>query len=587
MSGEILNQRSPANNISVISDDDDFEERVPPFRDLVCNQIRSACSIKLLKRRIPILNWAPKYQPKFLLEDCVAGITVGLTAIPQGIAYAVVAGLEPQYGLYSGFMGCFIYIIFGHCKAITIGPTAIMALMTQPYITGKSPDFAVLLAFISGVMTLLFGILNLGFLVQFISSSVISGFTTAAAITIASGQIKSLFGLPGKGTEFLKAWENFFKNVSHTRPWDTLLGIVCIGILLTLKRIGQHRGSYRALAKYLSLSRNALVVFIGTLMAYIFSLYGMQPFLLTGNIGKGLPPFKLPPFTTVVNNQTVYFSDMITELGSSVISIPLISILETVTIATIFCEKGSAVDATQEMIAVGLCNIFSSFFSAMPTTGSFTRSAVNHTSGVRSPLSGAFTGALVLLALGLLTSTFYFIPKAVLAAVIISAMFPMMEFKEIYKTFKIKRLDVIPLIVTLITCLLIGLEEGILIGVATNFILLLYSTSRPSISMENFTVENSKLLVVTPNQSLIFSSADFFRYKIIKYALEHDEAEYVIINGRFIQNIDITAMKKISGLIDNLKQQGKKVVFWNWENYNALSLVLPFESVDFKFHSLI
>lgn len=195
------------------------------------------------------------------------------------------------------------------------------------------------------------------------------------------------------------------------------------------------------------------------------------------------------------------------------------------------------------MIAVGLCNIFSSFFSAMPTTGSFTRSAVNHTSGVRSPLSGAFTGALVLLALGLLTSTFYFIPKTVLAAVIISAMFPMMEFQEILTTFKIKRIDVVPILVTLFSCLLIGLEEGIVTGVAVHLILLLYSTSRPTVTCERLTIEDHELLIITPNQSLIFSSADFFRYKVIKYVLEHEEVEFIIINGRFIQNIDVTAMK--------------------------------------------
>lgn len=196
---------------------------------------KGCCSTKILKRRAPVIAWAPKYQPKFLFEDMVAGVTVGLTAIPQGIAYAVVAGLPPQYGLYSGFMGSFVYIFFGSCKATTIGPTAIMALMTQPYITGKSPDFAVLLAFLSGIITLCLGFLNLGFLVQFISTSVISGFTTAAAITIASGQIKALLGLPGKGTEFLEAWENFFKNVKYTKWQDTTLGITSIIILLLLK----------------------------------------------------------------------------------------------------------------------------------------------------------------------------------------------------------------------------------------------------------------------------------------------------------------------------------------------------------------
>lgn len=202
---------------------------------MVKRSAKTCCSTKMLKRRVPIIGWAPKYNPKFLFEDMVAGVTVGLTAIPQGIAYAVVAGLPPQYGLYSGFLGSFMYIFFGSCKATTIGPTAIMALMTQPYTTGKSPDYAVLLAFLSGIITLVLGLLNLGFLVQFISTSVISGFTTAAAITIASGQIKALLGLPGKGTEFLEAWENFFKNVKHTKWQDATLGIVSIIILLLLK----------------------------------------------------------------------------------------------------------------------------------------------------------------------------------------------------------------------------------------------------------------------------------------------------------------------------------------------------------------
>lgn len=206
-------------------------------------------------------------------------------------------------------------------------------------------------------------------------------------------------------------------------------------------------------------------------------------------------------------------------------------------------EKNSAVDATQEMIAVGLCNIASSFVSAMPTTGSFTRSAVNHSSGVRSPLSGAFTGALVLLALGLLTSTFYFIPKTVLAAVIISAMFPMMEFHEIIKTYRTRRIDVVPILITLLFCLFIGLEEGILIGVGSNLAILLFSSSRPNILMENSEFGEHELIIVVPDQSLVFSSADYFRHTVTKYVLEHPGVDYVIINGQYIQQVDVTAMK--------------------------------------------
>lgn len=320
-------------------EDDDFREPFPRVGDVFRRSASNTCSSKQLKRRLPILSWAPSYKLQMLFQDIVAGVTVGLTAIPQSIAYAVVAGLPPQYGLYSAFMGCFVYIIFGSCKAATIGPTAIMALMTEPYVSGYTPDFAILLCFISGVIILLLGILNLGFLVRFISSSVISGFTTAAAITIASGQIKSLLGLPGHGTEFIPAWANFFKHWKQTRATDTILGVSAIIILLLLKHLGTYRGSFKAVAKYTSLSRNALIVFGGTLFAYILSIWGLEPFKLTGEIAKGFPPLRLPPFSTEWNNQTIGFVGMIKELGSAPIAIPLISILETVTIATIFCGE--------------------------------------------------------------------------------------------------------------------------------------------------------------------------------------------------------------------------------------------------------
>lgn len=215
--------------------DDDFRERLPPFGATLRSVARKACSINVLKRRFPITLWLPKYRPQFIIQDMVAGITVALTAVPQSIAYAIVADLPPQYGLYSAFMGCFVYILFGSVTAVTVGPTALLAAMTQPFVSGKSPDFAVLLTFLYGVVEFGLGILNLGFLVQFISSSVISGFTTAAALSIASVQIKNIFGLPGQGSKFISAWMNFFKNIKHLRVGDTILGFGSLALLLLLK----------------------------------------------------------------------------------------------------------------------------------------------------------------------------------------------------------------------------------------------------------------------------------------------------------------------------------------------------------------
>lgn len=258
---------------------------MPQLGQLMAANFRNGCcSEKMVKKRLPILQWLPSYERQFFVEDLVAGLTVGLTVIPQGIAYAVVAGLEPQYGLYSAFMGCFVYALFGSCKDVTIGPTAIMSLMVQVHVANLGPAFAILSAFLVGCVVLGLGLLNLGFLVQFISMPVTAGFTSAAAITIASGQVKSLLGLPGQSNEFLDSWENVFHNIHLTRLWDTVLGVATIVILLAMMQLKNLTGRWKAAGKYLSLSRNALVVIGGTVLAYLLSMGGETPFLLTGEL---------------------------------------------------------------------------------------------------------------------------------------------------------------------------------------------------------------------------------------------------------------------------------------------------------------
>lgn len=212
----------------------DHGQRWPDVGGLVRRHLRRTCNRSLLVRRLPIVRWARTYQPSFLYADGMAGLTVGLTAVPQGIAYAVVAGLEPQYGLYAELLASFVYCVLGSRRNVTIGPTAIMALMVQRYAL-MSADFAVLAAFCSGCLVLALGLLNLGFLVQFISLPVTAGFTTAAALQIGSVQVKSLLGLPGKSTEFLDAWVHVFANIGRTRLWDAVLGLATVAFLVGFK----------------------------------------------------------------------------------------------------------------------------------------------------------------------------------------------------------------------------------------------------------------------------------------------------------------------------------------------------------------
>lgn len=299
------------------------------------------------------------------------------------------------------------------------------------------------------------------------------------------------------------------------------------------------------------------------MLAYFLSNAGETPFLLTGNVTSGLPPVQLPPFSTVVNNQTYNFGDMVSELGTSVLALPLIAILESIAIAKAF-SKGKTIDATQEMIALGLCNIAGSFFSSMPVTGSFTRSAVNNNSGVRTPAGGVTTGIIVILALGLLANTFYFIPKATLAAVIIAAMFFMVEFHAAAEIWRTKKIDIIPFFATLISCLLLGLEYGMLIGIGINLCFVLYLTSRPKIANRVQRIHTSDVLIVTPDQNLVYSSAEYLKYSVLKLS-QQNLVEMIIIDGSAVGYIDSTITKILASIVEDLRIQERPVIFWNWQ----------------------
>ncbi|XP_011873494.1 PREDICTED: sodium-independent sulfate anion transporter-like isoform X1 [Vollenhovia emeryi] len=525
-----------------------------------------SCNLKrLLLRRIPILAWLPLYSWNKLLQDTLAGLTVGLTAIPQGIAYAIVAGLPAQYGLYSSFMGCFVYLVFGSSKDVTVGPTAIMALMVHKYVSDLGEDFAVLVCFLSGALITIMGVLHLGFLVDFISMPVICGFSNAAAIIIATSQLGTLLGIKGRSDSFINAISDVVNRIKDTQPWDTVLGVCSMAVLILLKKLpGKKLGTpFEKFMWLISLARNAIVVMIGTLIAYVLFSHEIRPFHITGNITEGLPPFSLPPFTIVNGNRTYTFVEAVNELGSGIISIPLIAILESIAIAKAFA-KGKPLDANQEMLALGLCNVCGSFVRSMPVTGSFTRTAVNNASGVKTPMGGVITGGLVLLACGLLTSTFKFIPKATLAAVIIIAMFYMFETQIFLVLWRTKKIDLVPLIVTLLCCLAVGLEYGMIAGIAVNLILLLYFAARPGLLIEERIVDGLTVLFVSPKQSLSFPAAEYLRERVMSWCDKSPASLPVVVEGRHVLRIDATVAKNLALLLSDLAARDQKIIFWNW-----------------------
>ncbi|XP_031777541.1 sodium-independent sulfate anion transporter isoform X2 [Nasonia vitripennis] len=559
------------------------ESELSSYLQQAGRRLRHACSRKTLYKRLPLLGWLPRYSSQDALGDLVAGVTVGLTVIPQSLAYSNVAGLPPQYGLYGSFLGCFVYILFGSCKDVPFGPTAIISLLTYQTVGQlEEPQLhAVLLCFLAGAVELLMGLLGLGFLIDFVSGPVSSGFTSAVALIIVSSQVKDVLGIPAQGSTFLQMWRSIGEHLQESSLYDAALGLLCIGLLLLLRavasvRLGseeqrRHSAKLRLLDRLLWLagtSRNALLVLGCGALAYGFP-GGESPFQLIGHIPSGMPGLAAPPFgySRPADNATVGFLEMAGNLGSGILVLPLISLMEDIAICKAFAS-GSSVDATQELIALGLANIGSSFVRAFPGSGSLSRSAVNNASGVRTPLGGLYTGLLVLLALLFLTPYFAFIPKATLAAIIIAAVIFMVEVKVVKPMWRAKKSDLIPGLGTFIACLVLQLELGIACGVGINVLFILYHAARPKISMERLKSRRGvDYLMLTPDRCLIFPSVDYVRNLVSKYGRRATGAAGastpVVIDCTHIYGADYTAAKVVESLTKDFAQRGQPLFFYN------------------------
>ncbi|XP_044272689.1 sodium-independent sulfate anion transporter-like isoform X2 [Tribolium madens] len=543
------------------------------LKSWVMNKARNACTKKMLHRRIPILGWLPKYDSESAIGDLVAGITVGLTVIPQALAYSNIAGLPAHYGLYSSFLGCFIYIFFGSCKDVPMGPTAIASLLTYQAVNGRGPQHAILLCFLTGIVQILMGFFGLGFLIDFVSGPVSSGFTSAVALIIVTSQIKDVLGIQGSGTTFVSTWKSLLQDIHNTNPWDSVFGICCIAVLLIMRvvtnlKVGPSNGELTKFQKIVNktiwligTSRNAILVIVCGFIGYSFCLNGEPPFKVIGHVPQGLPTVKPPPFSTNQNGTSESFWDMVSDLSSGIVVVPLIGLLEDISICKAFAN-GKAVDATQELLAIGISNVANSFVQAFPGSGSLSRSAVNNSSGVRTPLGGLYTGILVIAALLFFTPYFYYIPKSSLAAIIIAAVIFMVEVKVVKPMWRTKKSDLIPGLGTFIACLVLPLEYGILIGIGINLLFILYHAARPKITVEKLTShEGVEYLMLTPDRCLIFPSVDYVRNLVTKHSIR--QGIPVVIDCSHIYGADYTAATVIEVLTQDFAARDQPLLFYN------------------------
>lgn len=519
-----------------------------------------------LKSILPILHWLPNYKKEWLRGDVSAGLTVGVMLIPQGMAYASIAGLPAVYGLYASIIPILVYAFFGTSRQLAVGPVAMVSLLTATAIssfqgisTQEYISYAILLALLVGVIQFSLGLFRLGFLVNFLSHPVISGFTSAAALIIGLSQLKHLLGVDIPRSHHVhEIILNAIEKFSEINGITLLIGIVGIAIIVLSKKINK------------SLPGQLFAVVFGILAVTIFSLgEGSNAVSIVKEIPSSLPKFEIPVFNL----------EIVELLIPMALTISLISFMESIAVAKAIQKKHRdyKVVPNQELISLGLANVFGSFFQSYTTTGGFSRTAVNDQAGAKTGLASIISVALIVITLLLLTPLFYNLPKAILASVIMVAVFGLIDYKEALHLLKSSRTDFWMLIVTFISTLLLGIEMGIAIGVVLSLAMVLFQTTRPHTArlakvpnthfyrnIERFSnLEfNEEILIYRFDAQLFFANTNFFKDKLYEYEqLKKENLKLLIIDGESINNIDSTAIHALEEILSDYKSRNKTVYF--------------------------
>ncbi|MDA8731398.1 solute carrier family 26 protein [Flavobacteriaceae bacterium] len=504
--------------------------------------------MKKIKELIPILEWLPNYNSSRLKGDFIAGVTVSIILIPQGIAYALIAGLPPIYGLYCALVPQLVYAIFGSSRQVAIGPVAMDSLIVA---TGVSTlalagsdsyiAIAILLAFMVGSIQFLLGVFRLGFIVNFLSKPVISGFTSAVALTIGINQFRNLFGVDFVQSDQIQyvledIWFNIIDFNSHT----TVIGLISVGVIILLRRINKK-------------IPNALLVVVVGIFTIRYFGDEFSDVAIVKDIPSGLPSFSFPEMDI----------SQMKELLPIALTLVMVGYLETISIGKSLEAKQDEykLRPNQELIALGLSNMLGSWFKAYPSTSSFSRSAINQESGATTGMASLVSVVMVLLTLLFLTPLFYHLPKTVLAAIIIVAVFGLVNIKEAIFLWKANNLDFWLLVITFFSTLLFGIEYGIMIGVGLSLIILIFRTSRPYVAelgkvpdsdfyrnKERFNevILDDEVLVFRFDAQLFYANASYF-IETLELMVEEkgSHLKLIVLDAESINRVDSTGVEML------------------------------------------
>ncbi|WP_445949218.1 SulP family inorganic anion transporter [Sphingorhabdus sp.] len=534
-------------------------------------QDRGGVTAMKLARYLPILEWGRGYGGVTLTNDLVAAAIVTIMLIPQSLAYAMLAGLPPEIGLYASILPIIAYALFGTSRALAVGPVAVISLMTLTAASAVaapgSAEFiaaTLVLALLSGLILIVMGVLRLGFLANLLSHPVVSGFITASGIIIATSQLKSLLGIKASGEALPELVTTLIENAKDTNPYTLAIGLIATGFLFWVRK-----GLKPMLVGFGLAARPAdLVAKAGPIVAVALSILAVIAFDLeakgvkvVGDIPQSLPPFTVPLFDP----------ELWQRLAIPALLLSIIGFVESVSVAqTLAAKKRQRIVPDQELIGLGAANVAAAFSGGYPVTGGFARSVVNFDAGAETPAAGAFTAVGILLAALFLTPLLASLPIATLAGTIIVAVLSLVDFKTPRAIWHYSKADFAAMAATIAVTLLIGVEPGVMAGVGLSLALFLWRASRPHAAIvgrvpetEHFrnvkrhkVFTDPRILTIRIDESLTYLNARWLEEFVLEEIAAHPKLKHLILMASAVNAIDASALESIEAINHRMADAG-------------------------------
>lgn len=521
----------------------------------------------------PVLDWASRYTTQDFRSDAIAALVVLFITVPQSIAYAFLAGLPAAAGLYAAIGGLFFYAVFGSSRALAVGPTAIIAMMTLEAVSAMAEvgsldyvNVSLKLAMVCGIILIILRLVNFGSVISFLSHGVITGFITAAAVLIVTNQIPAILGLgSARGTDVLTVVEHIYQSLDTANTVTLMLSLLAMLMMWCsrnyLEKLLVNVGMSTTLASSFAKSAPMYAVITGVILVILMNLEQSAGVTVVGVI-----PTELPRLSSLI----ISLQDF-TTLFPSALLIAMVAFMESTSIGTAIASKTrQKINPNQELVGIGFANIGSSFLGGFPVAGSFARSIVNSSSGAISPMASLLTALLVLVTLLWFAPLFYYLPKGILAAIIVMSAAQLIDVHAVRKIFQFNVIDSFTFSVTFLSVLSMGVESGILAGIIVSFVLLIRSSSLPHIAVvgrvegsehfrnvERYEVKTSpKVLAVRIDESLYFVNTRFIENYLLSKIADSSEIQHVLLICSAANFIDTSGLEMLEELSENLYEVG-------------------------------